>query len=88
MVSTNQVSSELAGQSVILNIDRGIYFGLDEIGARVWNLIQQPQKMSVVRDALVRKYEVTPQCCEQDLLSLVANLADEGLVTVTHESGQ
>lgn len=88
VVSSNQVSSELAGQAVILNIDRGIYFGLDEIGARVWNLIQKPQKVSAVRDALVQEYEVTPQCCEQDLLSLVGNLADEGLVSVTHEPGQ
>jgi Coenzyme PQQ synthesis protein D (PqqD) len=84
VAAKNQVSSELAGEAVILNIDRGVYFGLDEIGARVWSLIQQPKTVSAVRDALVQEYEVSPQLCEQDLLSLIANLANEGLVSVSH----
>jgi hypothetical protein len=84
VAAKNQVSSELAGEAVILNIDRGIYFGLNEVGARVWNLVQQPQKVSNLRDALLDEFQVNSERCEQDLLALIANLAHEGLVSVTN----
>jgi hypothetical protein len=83
VAAKNQVSSELAGEAVILHIDRGIYFGLDEIGARVWEMIQKPKKISAVLDTLLEEYQVSSDRCEDDLLTLISSLANEGLVMVT-----
>jgi|SRR5271170_1658749 len=83
VAAKNQVSSELAGEAVILNVDRGVYFGLDEIGARIWSLIQEPKTVSEVRDILVEEYDVSSEQCEEDLLALIAKLSDEGLVSVS-----
>ena len=57
-VSREQVSSELAGEVVIMNLRRGVYHGLEATGARVWQLIQEPRKVSEIRDALLAEYDV------------------------------
>ncbi len=88
VVSKNQVSSELAGEAVILNMDRGMYYGLDEVGARIWKLIQQPQTLSQVRDVLIGEFQVTQDQCERDLLALIEQLSQAGLVLVTDASDQ
>ena len=44
MVATkDQVSCDLAGEAAILNIKSGVYYGLDPVGARIWNLMQEPR---------------------------------------------
>jgi hypothetical protein len=84
VAAKNQISSELDGEAVILDLDRGMYYGLDEVGARIWKLIQEPKSLSSVRDTLVGEFEVSPQRVEQDLLKLMEKLADAGLVSVSH----
>ena len=76
----DQVFSDLGGEVAILNLKNGVYYGLDEIGARIWSLIQEPAVVGDVRDALLEEYEVEPERCEQDLLTLLEELLAEGLV--------
>ena len=83
MATKEQVSADLAGESVILNLKSGVYYGLDPVGATVWGLIQEPKSLSEVRDAVLQEYEVEPERCERDLLALFQELAEEGLVEVT-----
>jgi hypothetical protein len=79
----HQVSSDLAGETVILNLDTGIYYGLvDEVGARIWSLMQAPRTVAEIRDAILEEYEVAPERCEHDLLALLERLAAEGLVEI------
>lgn len=77
-----QVSSNVEGETVILELDRGTYYGLDAVGARVWSLIQEPRSVASVRDALVEEYDVDPARCEADVLALLAQLEETGLVEV------
>ena len=88
MVSKDQVSSDLGGGEVaILNLKRGTYYGLDAVGARIWDLIQEPRTIGEIRDALVNEYEVQRDRCESDLITLLQRLTDEGLVEVRDETG-
>ena len=80
--SKEQVSCDLHGEAAILNVESGVYYGLDPVGARVWGLIQEPRAVSAVRDALLREYDVAPDRCEQDLLALLADLAASGLIEI------
>lgn len=80
--SPNQVSSELAGEVVILNITAGVYHGLQATGARVWQLIQQPTRVGDLRDAIVSEFDVDAARCEADLLELLQDLAAQGLLTI------
>lgn len=82
-----QVSSELSGESVILNLKSGVYYGLNPVGAKIWELIQEPKTVREVRDTILTEYEVEPEQCDRDILTLVQQLAEVGLIEVKDEAG-
>jgi len=82
----DQVSSDLAGEAVILHVRSGKYYGLANVGARIWHLLQEPATVSDIRDVIMREYDVSPDRCEEDVLILLGQLAEEGLVEVTRGS--
>jgi hypothetical protein len=81
-----QVSSDLGGEVAILDLKVGVYYGLDEVGARVWELIQEPRAVGDVRDVLIEEYDVEPERCERDLFALLERLAEQGLIEVRDEA--
>jgi hypothetical protein len=82
VASKDQVSSDLAGEAILLSLKTATYYGLDQVGARIWELVQQPVKVGDVRDAIVSEYDVEIERCERDVLELVRRLASEGLIEV------
>ena len=82
VAAKSQVSSDLGGEVAILDLQGGTYFGLDDVGARVWSLIQEPKNVEEIRNTLVSEYEVNQDRCERDLIALLQRLADEGLIEV------
>jgi hypothetical protein len=78
----DQVTCQLSDEAVILQLQYGVYFGLDSVGASIWRLIQTPKTITEVRDAIVEEYEVTPEQCEADLQALLAGMKEQRLVTV------
>ena len=85
-VAKDQVSGELAGEVVILNLKAGMYHGLDQTGARVWQLVQEPRRVAEIRDTLLAEYDVEPHICENDLLQFLSEMANHGLLDVRHET--
>lgn len=85
-VTADQISCDLAGDAAILNLTTGTYFGLDEVGARIWNLIQQPRTVNELKAVLLEEYEVEASRCEADLKSLLAEMAAAGLVELKNGS--
>ena len=78
----NQISSDLGGEAVILNMNTGIYHGLNEVGAFVWNLIEQPQLVQDIQQRLLQEYEIEASVCKSDLFALLKDLQDAGLIEV------
>lgn len=83
VAAAHQISSDLAGETVILNLDSSIYYGLDSVGTRIWNLLQQPRTVGEIRDALVAEYDVEPERAERDLIALLQKLNEVGLVELS-----
>jgi Coenzyme PQQ synthesis protein D (PqqD) len=81
-----QISSDLAGEAVILDLASGVYYGLNEVGARIWHLIQQPQTIQSVQHTLLQEYDVDAEMCTQDLLQLLQELQATGLIQISHET--
>ena len=79
----DQVSAELNGESVILHLKSGIYYGLNEVGASIWALLQYPQTAFSIRDALLAEYEVDTETCERELLTILRDLKAAELIDVT-----
>ena len=86
VVSQDQVSCELGGETAILNLKAGVYYGLNEVGARIWKLIHEPKRVSEIHDTILEEYEVEPDRCEADILVLLQALLDNGLIEVKNES--
>jgi hypothetical protein len=80
VVSKHQVSCDLAGETAILGLKNGVYYGLNPVGARIWNLIQQRMCLGGIRDQIVREYDVDPGRCEADLRVILRELMDHELV--------
>ncbi|MDJ0649132.1 MAG: PqqD family protein [Xenococcaceae cyanobacterium MO_188.B19] len=85
-VSKSQASSELLGEAVILELKSGVYYGLNETGSLIWNLIQQSKTLEEIRDAILEEYEVESDLCVSYMLQLVQDLADKGLVVIKNEA--
>lgn len=81
-----QVSVDLDGETVILNLKGGIYYGLKEAGAVIWEMLQEPISVEKIRDAILAEYEVEADRCKNDLLALLQKMTDAGLVEVNNEA--
>jgi hypothetical protein len=82
VASSDQVSSKLGDEVVILNLRNGVYYGLDPVGARIWELIQEPRTVQEVCAVLLEEYDVTPEQCTSDVLALLRDLEAQGLIEV------
>ena len=77
------VSSDLAGEEVILNLSNGVYYGLNPVGSQIWALIQTPQSVGEVCAALHDTYDdVAPEVLARDVRALLVELHEAGLLTV------
>ncbi|WP_299486429.1 lasso peptide biosynthesis PqqD family chaperone [Acaryochloris sp. IP29b_bin.137] len=82
VATPEQVSSDLAGESVILNLKTGMYFGLNEVGASIWNLLQQPRSVQEICNQILDQYDVESDQCEQDVLRLLNELVESELIEI------
>jgi hypothetical protein len=77
-----QLSTNLAGEFVILDIERGLYFGLSEVGAVIWDALQSPITIAAIVERIVSAYDVPPGTAEIDTIELVTDLVERGLVEI------
>jgi len=82
VATSEQVSCALGEESAILNMKNSVYYGMNPVGTRVWNLLQQPRSVTELRDAVLEEYEVEAERCEKDLLDLLEKMRSEGLIEV------
>jgi len=78
--------SNLQEESVILNLDSERYFGLDDVGTRMLSVLATSDSIEAAYNLLLREYDVDAEMLRQDLLALVENLVDQGLVQISHGS--
>jgi hypothetical protein len=81
VISTEVLSQEVSGETVLLDMHSESYFGLDAVGTRIWQLLQQQPDLRTVYAALLEEYEVDAGQLQSDLLELIASLEEAGLVT-------
>ncbi len=87
VASKNQVSTELGGEAVVLGVEAGQYFGLNEVAASVWSLVQKPMSVAAVCASISAEYAVGAAECERDILELLNDLASKGLIDVSAALG-
>jgi hypothetical protein len=84
--TSDQISCQLGADAAILNLKSGMYFGLDGVGATVWDLIAEPKVVNEILETLLERYEVDRERCQSDLLALLAELDRRGLIEIREKS--
>jgi hypothetical protein len=79
-LSPQVMARQLGGETVVLDLRSGMYFGLDEVGSRVWQLIGQGGDLESICEALLAEYDVSAETLRQDVAALIDHLVDEGLI--------
>lgn len=80
-LTSDQISSKVAGETVILNHNKGAYFGLDEVGVLIWDTLEKgPQTIDSLCDVVTQSYDVDMDTCKEDIDSLLKDLISEKLV--------
>lgn len=78
-----QVMARSVGEeTVILDLASGTYFGLDPIGARVWQLMGEGKTLAEIRDTLLGEYDVTREALERDVIELAGKLLEQKLINI------
>ena len=75
-----QLSTNLAGEVVILDIERGLYYGLDAVGAALWARLQSPSRLDDLVDHVVDHYDVDRPTAQADIQSLLQEMLALGLI--------
>ena len=83
--SKNQASCELSDEIVILDMASGVYFGLDHVGSRVWEHLREALPVRRIHSALLDEFDVDSERCQKDLLALLGELREAGLIEVLDE---
>lgn len=80
--SEDVIAQQVGEEMVLLDLEAGVYYGLDPVGRRIWELLTEHRRLRVVFETMAEEYDVTPEVLQQDLLQLVQELQARGLTQV------
>jgi hypothetical protein len=84
-LSPDVISQEVSGETVLLDLQSEHYFGLDEVGTRIWQLIQKTNDLSAIYQTLLAEYDVPEDRLQHDLDNLLREISGLGLVTLEQQ---
>lgn len=76
------IEAEVDGELVALHVDNGTCYGFNGTATRIWQLVEEPKRLSELREALMAEFDVDEETCDQDLRALLKDLESDGLVEV------
>jgi hypothetical protein len=80
--SPGVISQEVAGETVMLDLESECYFGLDAVGTRIWQLIRDSGDLQTIYNTLLEEYEVEEARLRADLEALLTQACERGLITL------
>ena len=78
--SDELVHSDMDGETVMMSIEQSQYYGLDSVGTRIWDLIEQEMSVRDICAALMAEYDVDESQCQQDVIRFLQDMADHNTV--------
>jgi len=78
----NMVASKIDNEIVMMSVENGEYYGLDEVGSRIWELIEKPIVVEELIITLIDEFEVEREHCESDTFEFLEDLNSKKLLKV------
>jgi hypothetical protein len=82
-ISSQAVARQVGDETVILHVGSGTYFGLDPVGARIWQLMREGKSLSEICDVVLDEYEVSREDLERDITGLIKDLLAHDLISTS-----
>jgi hypothetical protein len=76
----------MAGETVVLDMKSGMYYGMDAVAGTIWNFLEEPRTIEEIQAAVLAEYEIDPENCERDVMAFLEALTSAGLVEIVHEN--
>jgi hypothetical protein len=80
VVAENALSTTIDGETMILDQDAGVYYGLNEVGTFIWDLLQEPRSVGELCRKVATEYDVEQERCRADVEDLIEDLTENDLV--------
>lgn len=77
--SPDHISADIDGDTVLMSIEQGSYFGMNEVMTAIWAMLAEPITPDAIVAALMRQFDVTPEVCRQEVANALGELVDKGL---------
>ena len=74
------LAAMVGDELVMMSAESGAYLGLNEVGARIWAIIETPQALPDICTALAEEFETTPAACQPEVEAFLNELASRGAV--------
>ncbi len=74
------LSQEVSGETVLLDLNNENYFGLNEVGTRIWQLLQEQNNLEKIYDIMLDEYEVDTKRLRKDFDDIIKQLVESGLI--------
>ncbi|HLP25747.1 MAG TPA: lasso peptide biosynthesis PqqD family chaperone [Acidobacteriota bacterium] len=81
--SPEQVSGDLDGKVVLLSVENGEYYNMNEVGSRIWALIERPTAVAALIEQLLVEFEVDRATCEREVFAFLEQLRKDRLLATT-----
>ena len=75
-------ASDIDGDKVMMNLERGIYFSLNSVGSRIWDIIENPTTTDDIVKVLLNEYDIAEEECKEAVVSFLKGLEVNGLITI------
>ena len=74
--------TDLDGEKVMMNFDKGQYFMMNEVGSRIWDIIDKPIKVKEIIETLTLEYEVDEEVCKDAVIEFIERLNKAELINI------
>ena len=74
------VASDIDGETVMMSVETGKYFGLDPVGSRIWEFLTEPKPVDVLISDLTKAYDVPEDQCRKDTMPFLEKMVEKGIL--------
>lgn len=76
------VHSDMDGETVMMSIEQGEYYGIDAIGAQIWNMLEEEKSIEDICASLCEKYDVEASVCQRDVIRFLENMHEQKIIEI------
>jgi hypothetical protein len=75
-------ATDLDGEKVMMDLEKGKYFALNEVGSRIWDIIDKPVSVRDIIGILLKEYDIDEKSCNEEVINFIGKMNDAGIIEI------